>query len=128
MADCKRAVSLLVTYANKTADAKDLLTGWNKVLQFNLVGEDPFYIEAKDGQVLLHDGKHANPDVTFKATSEFFLKIIKGDVNPDEAFLSRKYEVSGSIIDASKFRRLAEIVQNSHKAMFSVLKTLSKFT
>ena len=128
MADCKRAVALLATYANKTPETADLLLDWNKVIQFNLLGEEPFYVEAKDGVVAVHDGKHEKPDVTFKATSEFFLKIIKGEANPDEAFLTRKYEISGSIVDASKFRRLAEVVQNSHKTMFGVLRTLSKFT
>jgi len=123
---CGRAVQLLSRYVGSTPEVKDLVEGWRSVVQFELIGEEPFYINFEDQKTEFHEGRSDNPDVVLSGRSEVFFDVITGKLDPDKAYMMKKYAVKGSVVDAMKFRRISEIVEESHKSTFSVLKTLGK--
>ena len=102
----KRAVEEM----NKAEAAKSLMTGWDRVAQFTVEGggETNFYLEFKDGAVTLHEGDHSSPNFTMGATEEVFYKLLTGELNAMQAYLSKQYTVKGSMADAMKFRQIGE--------------------
>jgi len=119
-------VRTVVWYANRTSEVKELLEGWESIIQFDIKGEKPFHVICKDNKVKLVAGKHEKPDVSIQTDSDTFYKmIITNEIDPDEAFQSKKYQVYGTVVDAIKFRRLGEMVLNSHRMTFSFLKKFS---
>ena len=126
MGKCGRAVQLLSRYVGSTPEVKDLVEGWRSVVQFELIGEEPFYITFEEQEAEFHEGRSDNPDVVLSGRSEVFFDVITGKLDPDKAYMMKKYAVKGSVVDAMKFRRISEIVEESHKSTFSVLKTLGK--
>ncbi len=122
---CARAIKTFVSFANRTPAAKEIMEGWDRTIQFNLDGEDPMYVKIENGKASFHEGK-AEPNLVFRGNSELFYKVITNEIDPEEAFVSRKYEVQGPITDATKFRRLGEAVQASHTRTFGLLRKFSK--
>lgn len=128
MTKCNRALGMLVNYANKTKEVKDFIADWQSVIQFDLRGEEPFYVKAQKGELSMEVGRHLKPDVVFEGSSDVFFDILTNQIDPDDAFLMKRYEIIGSIFDAIRFRHLAELTQNAHKTTFSVLRRLSRVT
>jgi putative sterol carrier protein len=91
-----------------------------------LIGEDPFYLQIYDAAAAFHEGRAENPDVILSGRSSTFFDVVTGKLDPDEAYMMKKYDVKGSVIDAMKFRRVSELTEKSHKTMFSVLKAVGK--
>ena len=119
-------MQLLSGYVGSTPEVKDLVEGWRSIVQFDLMGEEPFYIICEGQRAEFHEGLSDNADVVLSGRSEVFFDVITGKLDPDRAYMMKKYAVKGSVVDAMKFRRVSEIVEQSHKSMFSVLKTLGK--
>jgi len=120
-----RAVKFLVRYANKTRAAKELMEDWNCKIQFDLSGEEPFYVKAENGRLSVHKGRIGDPDATIKATAKTFLDIATGKLDQDEAFQLKKYEVVGSISDGVRLRRVSELTREGHRFLFAILTKLS---
>jgi putative sterol carrier protein len=125
---CSRAVSLIADYINKTAEAKEFIAGWDSSIQFDLSGEAPFTLLFTNGRAEYRSGKAIDPDVTLYCGSNLFFDIITGKIDQDEAFSNGLVEVKGSILDSVRFRHAAELTQQKHNTMFSILKTLSRIT
>jgi len=123
---CGRAVQLLSRYVGSTPEVKELVEGWHSVVQFDLTGEEPFYIILDEQETEFQEGRFDNPDVVLSGRSEVFFDVITGKLDPDRAYMMKKYAVKGSVVDAMKFRRISEMVEESHKSTFSVLKRLGK--
>ena len=126
MGKCGRAVQLLSRYVGSTPEVKELVEGWHSVVQFDLTGEEPFYIILDEQETEFQEGRFDNPDVVLSGRSEVFFDVITGKLDPDRAYMMKKYAVKGSVVDAMKFRRISEMVEESHKSTFSVLKRLGK--
>jgi len=127
---CGFAIKLLAWYGNRDPEAKSFIEGEDKVFQFDLKGEDPFSVRWQNGAVSLKEGKHEKPDVSFIGDSDIVFKILLGEIDQDEAYNTRKVEITGSIIDASKIRHFAEMVQTSEAPVtraefFALMKELS---
>ena len=99
---------------------------WKSDIQFDLIGEDPFYLQISNAAASFHNGKLENPDVVLSGRSDAFFDVITGKLDPDEAYVMKKYDVKGSVVDAMKFRRISELTEARHKTAFSLLKTVGK--
>jgi len=91
---------------NEVAEAKSLMAGWNKVVQFVVEGEGEFYIKFDNGAASFQEGKHEKPDVTLKGKEEVFYKMLTRELDATKAFLLRQYSIEGSMGDAMKFGRI----------------------
>ncbi len=124
-----RAIALLVDYMNKTREVKEFISGWDSRIGFDLTGEKLFgVIFAGEAKIEFVDRRIENPDVVFYATSDLFYGMLTGKIDQDEAFSNGEVDVKGSIFDSIRFRHAAEITQEKHSALFTVLRALSRFT
>ena len=99
-----------VKLANKNAEAKGLMAGWDRVVQFIVEGEDDFYITIKGGQASLTVGVHESPNVTLKGPEEVMYKMLTRELDPTRAYFAKQYTIEGSMSDAMKFGRLGTAV------------------
>ncbi len=123
---CGRAIQLMSRYVESTPQIKEIVENWSSIIQFDLIGEEPFYLQLDEASAKFHEGSAENPDVVLSGRSEVFFDVISGKLDPDSAYMMKKYVVKGSVVDAMKFRKISELVEESHKSTFSVLKTLGK--
>jgi putative sterol carrier protein len=95
-----------VEMANKNAEAKGVMTGWDRVVQFIVAGDDNFYIETKGGVASFHLGVHKSPHVTMKGPADVFGKMVAGQLDATKAYFAKQYTIEGSMSDAMKFGRI----------------------
>lgn len=100
----------LAKRANEVDEAKGLMVGWNKVIQFVVEGEGEFYIKFENGTATFHDGKHEKPDVTLKGPEEVFYKMVTRELDATRAYFAKQYTIEGSMADAMKFGRIGTAV------------------
>lgn len=100
----------VVKRTNEVAEAKSLMVGWNKIIQFVVEGEGEFYIKFENGAASFYEGKHEKPDVTLKGSEETFYKMLTRELDATKAYFTRKYIIEGSMTDAMKFGRLGTIL------------------
>jgi len=99
--------------ANTMEAAKQALKAWgNKAVQFVVEGEDPkeFYLEAKDGVVSFHVGRHPSPAFTMVGNADIMWKLLTREEDAVKAFMAKKYTVQGSLAESIKFRKILEEV------------------
>ena len=106
---CGRAVQTLSRYIASTPETKAILENWDSTIQFDLTGEDPFYLQVSGAGTQFHEGRAENPDVILSSRSNTFFDVITGRLDPDEAYMMKRYSVKGSVVDAMKFRRISEL-------------------
>ncbi len=123
---CGRSIQALSKFIGPSNETKAILDDWNSVIQFDLIEEDPFYLQISNAAATFHNGKNENPDVVLSGRSDAFFDVITGRLDPDEAYVMKKYDVKGSVVDAMKFRRISELTEAKHKTAFSLLKTVGK--
>lgn len=95
-----------VELANKNDDAKGLMAGWNRVIQFIVEGDDDFYLKIEGGQVSLTIGIHESPNVTLKGPEGVMFKMLSGELDATRAYFAKQYTIEGSMSDAMKFGRV----------------------
>lgn len=95
-----------VELANKSAEAKGLMAGWDRIVQFIVDGEDDFYLKIEGGQVSLTVGVHESPNVTLKGPEEVMYKMVTRELDATRAYFAKQYTIEGSMSDAMKFGRL----------------------
>ncbi len=104
-----------VRLANEVAEAKGLMAGWDRVIQFIIDGEDNFYIKTENSKASFNLGEHKSPNVTLKGSEEVFYKMLTGELDQTRAYFAKQYSISGSMGDAMKFGRLGPIVRKARK-------------
>lgn len=100
----------LAKRANEVAEAKSAMTGWNKVVQFEVEGEGNFYFAFENGVASFNEGKHEKPDVTLKGPEEVFYKMLTRQLDQTRAYFAKQYTIEGSMADAMKFGRIGTAV------------------
>jgi len=82
------------------------IEGLDAVIQFDLSGDDggQFYLNIEDGNVTAIEGKHDNPRMTMKASADDWYKVMKGEMNGMQAFMSGKLKVTGDMGLAMKLQ------------------------
>ena len=123
---CGMAFRFLSWIANRTPSVKAMLTGWDRKVQFSLSGEDPFFIEVVDGHLKRRAGETNMPDLIFTSDSKKFFQVMTGKMKFDQGFSSGAYSMKGSIVDAVKLMKVAELAQESHPTLMSIMKVASR--
>jgi putative sterol carrier protein len=103
----------LTQKANEVAEAKSLMVGWNKVVQFAVTGEGDFYMKFENGAATFHEGKHEKPDVTLKGPEEVFYKMLTRELDQTRAYFAKQYTIEGSMADAMKYGRIGTAVSKA---------------
>lgn len=100
-------------HANELADVKQMVSGWDRVVQFNLSGETPFYLTFSEGTITLSDGLHDKPDLTLNGTEDVFYRLMTGELDRIKAFMLGQFKFEGQLKDAAKFADIGEAVRKS---------------
>ena len=119
-------LKVFIWFANRTPEAKKFMKNWKSIIQFNLDDKEYFHIKLGEGCASFHGGEHNKPNVSIRSNQKVFFKILKGEVEPQQAYIFRDYEIKGSIMDGAKFKRLSRIVQESHAKLFSIAQSILK--
>jgi len=104
-----------VEMANSNAEAKGLMTGWDRIIQFLVQGDDNFYIETKGGTASFNPGEHPSPSVKLKGSADVFQKMLKRELDQTKAYFAKQYAIEGSMGDAMKFGRIGTAVAKTQK-------------
>ncbi|CAJ0599762.1 unnamed protein product [Cylicocyclus nassatus] len=100
----------IVTAINMAIDSQ-LAKAINRVFQVNCAGLTPMYIDLRRQPAVCAKGTVANPDVIFEMNQATFLKIIKEELSPMNAYMQGTLKLSGAIQDALSLKYLAERVK-----------------
>jgi len=123
---CATTIKFLAWLVNRTPTAREQLTNWNKTVQFSLSGEDPFYVTFADNQMKYRSGVTANPDLELISNSKDFLDVMTGKTKFDQGFSTGTYTIRGSITNAVRLMRIAEIAFEAHPTMNRLVRTASR--
>ena len=98
-------------YSKAMEKIGDEVKKWNKAYQFEVEGLPEFYIEFKEGEVKLEEGRHENPLATLKMSKEVFDKILNLEMDPMRAFMMGKMKISGNVIETTHLRKIFDVVR-----------------
>lgn len=104
-----------VEHANELPNVKEMMSGWDRVVQFNVSGEDQFYLTFSKGTVAFSDGTHEKPDLTLKGAEGVFYRLMTGELDQIKAFMLGQFRFDGQLKDAAKFADLGRAVRKSAK-------------
>lgn len=89
------------------AEAADMVAD----VQFKLTGQEPgtYYLHIEKGQCTFNEGESANPRTTVQCKSEVWQEIIMGTLDPFQAFMQGKLQMSGDLGLAMRLQRLFQL-------------------
>lgn len=97
----------------------DKAKGWNRVIVFELTGEEPCVITAViNNQVLVvHDGQPTVAEkalklLTINGESQNVYKMFAGEAAPMKLVNAKLIQMKGSIIDSMSFSRIWKLPKN----------------
>jgi putative sterol carrier protein len=64
------------------------------------------HLRIAGGACTFHEGPADKPDLTLKTPADVWLKISKGELNGQQAFMDRRYQVEGDLNLLLKMNRL----------------------
>jgi len=93
-----------------------MISGWDRIVQFNIIGETPFYLTFASGKIVLSDGLHEKPDLTLKGAEDVFYRLMTGELDGMKAFMLGQFKFEGQLKDAAKFAQIGETVRKPEKS------------
>jgi putative sterol carrier protein len=101
--NCKELLRMMPLGFNSSA-AGNLQANY----QFEVTGDENFtaHLAISDGQCIYHDGPAKKPDLLIKTPADVWLKISRGELNGQKAFMEGKYKVEGDITLLLKLKSL----------------------
>ncbi len=117
MVHCSTIIRFLAWLVNRTPDAVDQFASWNKTIQFTLSGENPFYVTFSNKRMNYSPGKAATADLEFVSESKDFLDVMIGKTRFEQGFSNGTYTIRGSITDAVRLMRIAELTFGAHPTL-----------
>lgn len=90
------------------ADVSDI--NEHLAFQFNITGEGEgaFYVEVKDGQLIIEPYEYYDRDAVFICSADILRKISEGKMDPIFAFTTQKLKVEGNLDKALRFKEIVE--------------------
>lgn len=87
------------------------MASWNKVFQFEVTGMEPFYVEFKEGEMKIEQGKHPSPLATLAMEKDVMEKILKGELDAMAAFMRGMMKITGNVMETVNLRKMFEAVK-----------------
>ncbi|WP_156769890.1 SCP2 sterol-binding domain-containing protein [Caldivirga maquilingensis] len=86
----------------KVKEAEKLLSNVKGVKVFQFKGNDyePFYVMVNNGSLTINKGIHSNPTLTIQVSGDVLAKLLNGQMDPVQAYLSGLIRLSGDLMEA----------------------------
>ena len=86
----------------KAKEAEGLLSNVKGVKVFQFKGNDyePFYVMINNGALSINKGTYSNPTLTIQVPGEILVKLLNGQIDPVQAYLSGLIKLSGDLMEA----------------------------
>lgn len=98
-----QAKDVFTEIENRIKQKPDKVLGLNATYQFDLTGES-WTLRIHDGSASATPGPAQSPNTTFVASTEDWLNIATGKLNPVTAFMQQKLKVKGDMGLAMKLQ------------------------
>jgi len=87
---------------------KDKIAGMNATYQFDITGDNggKWAVKLQDGTAEVTEGEVEDSNITITATDEDWMKIVKGELAGQTAFLTGKLKIKGDMSLAMKLQNL----------------------
>ncbi|MEM7435466.1 MAG: SCP2 sterol-binding domain-containing protein [Myxococcota bacterium] len=103
-------------FETKAAANPDAATNPNAIYQFNITGDGggEWALDLTKGKTegFVVEGKHDNPGATISISSEDWLGMLDGSVNPMQAFMSGKIKIDGDMTLAMSLQQVMSLAQD----------------
>jgi putative sterol carrier protein len=109
--DLEAFLDLFCEVCNENEDAAYELEGWDRIFQFTIEGEDPFYMQSAEGKLTWSKTSPGEWDIELIMAPETITGIFAGEIDPTSAYMNNDLKVNGQLPDAVKFRTLTELVR-----------------
>jgi putative sterol carrier protein len=94
-------------HAVKNPGVRSELQGLTRTIQICLTDEGRYTVDLRDGQLTgLRTGGAPSADVTITTDRETFEGLVRKEIGPMKALVTRKLRVDGSLDDKLLFRKL----------------------
>ncbi|ALL00477.1 putative sterol carrier protein [Pyrodictium delaneyi] len=90
----------------------DEMKTWNRAFQFILDDGTEFYVEIKNGEVTVQQGRHPSPVATLSTDSNTLEKILQGELDAMAAFIRGKMKITGNVLETIKLRKILEAAKD----------------
>jgi len=99
---------LLEVYEKAKEKMGEEMKSWNKVFQFQIEGEEPFYIEFSSGEMKISKGTHPSPTATLIMEKTVLEQIVNGEMDAMAAFVRGKMRITGNVLETAHLRKMLE--------------------
>jgi|YelNatPaOPRAMG01_1025707.scaffolds.fasta_scaffold16104_2 putative sterol carrier protein len=88
-----------------------VIKGWSKVFQFKVSDGEPFYIEFKNDKAAVVKGEHQSPIATLIVKKEDLVKILRGELDANQAFFKGVLKISGNILETLNLKKVLDTLK-----------------
>ncbi len=87
---------------DKVKEAEKLLSGVKGIKVFQFKGDDyePFYVMINNGSLTINKGTYSNPTLVIQVSGNILVKLLNGQMDPVQAYLSGLIKLSGDLMEA----------------------------
>ena len=85
-----------------------VIRGWSKIFQFKVSDGEPFYIEFKDDRARVVKGEHQSPIATLILKKDDLVKILRGELDANQAFFKGILKISGNILETLNLKKVLD--------------------
>jgi putative sterol carrier protein len=86
---------------------KSELAGLRRSIAIHITDADDYLVELKDGALQdLRTGNSTKTDLSIRTDTATFLGLVKKEIGPMKALVTRKLQIEGSLEDKLLFRKL----------------------
>jgi len=76
------------------------------VFQYQLEGDDHYYVSIQEGRCTLTAGEHDDPNATLAMDDDTFAEILSGETDGMQAFMAGNLKVTGDMMLATRLTAL----------------------
>ncbi|MGV9174184.1 MAG: SCP2 sterol-binding domain-containing protein [Promethearchaeia archaeon] len=114
MSEAKAKLEEIIQMINNTEKARQVFVtnkagkdvNWDMIFQFNLEGQDPFYLQIQDTKGKLHDGQAENPDIVMSGNPRAIMKICNAQGDFTHAISREKITIEhGKVMEVIRLTR-----------------------
>ncbi len=110
VADIPAYLALFCAVANETPDVQDEVDGWDRKIQFDLAGGDPYWMTVGGGHFDAGPGQIEAADLTLHLAAREAARMFSGEKDAKASYQTGALQIDGAIPDALRLQSVLGIV------------------